>query len=172
MKKKILITVVIILVAIQFFRPERNTAEGVSLNDITLAYQTSDEVKTILKKACYDCHSNNTVYPWYAEVQPVAWWLNNHVKEGKGELNFSEFGTYALARQYHKLEEVKEVIDENEMPLSSYTLIHTNAKLTNAEKQTLLAWSEGMRNEMKAKYPADSLVMKRGPRPPDAPAAP
>lgn len=172
MKKKILIAVATILVIIQFFRPVKNLSSAKSPADISNVYQVPDEINVILGKACNDCHSNNTVYPWYAEVQPVAWWLNNHVKEGKGELNFSEFGTYALARQYHKLEEVKEVIDENEMPLSSYTLIHTNAKLTNAEKQTLLAWSEGMRNEMKAKYPADSLVMKRGPRPPDAPAAP
>ncbi len=161
MKKKILITVVIILVAIQFFRPERNTAEGVSQNDITLAYQTSDEVKTILKKACYDCHSNNTMYPWYANIQPVAWWLNDHIKEGKDELNFSEFATYEPGRQYHKLEEVKEMIDEDEMPLASYTFIHTDAKLTDVEKSALLAWSGAIRDTMKAKYPPEALAPKQ-----------
>jgi Haem-binding domain len=167
MKKKILIAFAVVLVIIQFFRPVKNLSNTKSLTGIATVYQVPNEVNVILDKACNDCHSNNTVYPWYAEVQPVAWWLNNHVNEGKAELNFSEFGTYTPARQYHKLEEIKEMIDEGEMPLSSYTLIHSNAKLTDTEKQTLLGWSEGIRNEMKAKYPADSLVMKRGPRPPE-----
>jgi hypothetical protein len=166
MKKKILIILIGILVIIQFFRPTKNLGNAKSPNDISNVYAVPDNVNVILEKACNDCHSNNTVYPWYAEVQPVAWWLNNHIEEGKDELNFSEFASYAPARQYHKLEEVKKQIDEDEMPLGSYTLIHTNAKLTDAEKQILLSWTQGIRTEMKAKYPADSLVMKRGPRPP------
>ena len=166
MKKKIFIAFAVVLVLIQFLRPAKNVSSTKSSADISTVYRVPDEVNLILEKACNDCHSNNTIYPWYAEVQPVAWWLNNHVNEGKGELNFSEFATYTPARQYHKLEEIKEVIDEGEMPLGSYTVIHTNAKLTDAEKQTLTAWSEGIRNEMKTKYPTDSLVMKRGLRPP------
>ncbi|CAN5650781.1 heme-binding domain-containing protein [soil metagenome] len=166
MKKKILIALVVILIIIQFFRPVKNLSSAKSPADISSVYQVPNEVKVILEKACNDCHSNNTIYPWYAEVQPVAWWLNNHVEEGKDELNFSEFASYAPARQYRKLAEIKKQIDEGEMPLSSYTRIHTNAKLTDAEKQTLIGWAEGIRNEMKAKYPADSLVMKTGPRPP------
>lgn len=166
MKKKIFIAFAVVLVLIQFLRPAKNVSSTKSSADISTVYRVPEEVNLILEKACNDCHSNNTIYPWYAEVQPVAWWLNNHVNEGKGELNFSEFATYTPARQYHKLEEIKEVIDEGEMPLGSYTVIHTNAKLTDAEMQTLTAWSEGIRNEMKTKYPADSLVMKRGPRPP------
>ena len=166
MKKKILIALLAILIIIQFFRPTKNLSNAKSPADISNLYQVPGDVNEILDKACNDCHSNNTIYPWYAEVQPVAWWLNNHIEEGKDELNFSEFATYAPARQYRKLEELKKQIDEGEMPLSSYTLIHTNAKLTEAEKQALLNWSEGIRNEMKVKYPADSLVMKRGPKPP------
>jgi len=166
MKKKILILLAAILIIIQFFRPAKNISSAKSSADISSIYTVPGEVNTILDKACNDCHSNNTVYPWYAEVQPVAWWLNNHIEEGKDELNFSEFGSYSPARRYHKLEEIKEMIDDNEMPLSSYTLIHTDAKLTDAETQALINWSESIRNEMKTKYPADSLVMKRGPRPP------
>ena len=161
MKKKILITLVIILAAIQFIRPEKNLSEGVSENDISLAYQTPDEVVTILKKACNDCHSNNTVYPWYAEIQPVAWWLNDHVEEGNDELNFSEFASYEPGRQYHKLEEIKEMIDEDEMPLGSYTLIHTDAKLTETEKNALLGWAQTIRDTMKAKYPPEALAPKK-----------
>ena len=166
-KKKILIAFIIVLVLIQFFQPEKNISAQKSATDISNVYATSNEVSTILDKACNDCHSNNTRYPWYNNIQPVAWWLSNHIHEGKEELNFSEFGNYAPARQYHKLEEVKEQIEKGEMPLSSYTIIHADAKLTDAEKKTLTNWAEGIRNEMKNKYPADSLVMKRGPRPPE-----
>jgi len=166
MKKKILIILIIVLVLIQFFRPAKNISIAKSTTDISNIYQMPNDVSLILDKACNDCHSNNTKYPWYFNIQPVAWWLDNHIREGKEELNFSEFGTYSLARQYHKLEEVKKQVDENEMPLESYTIIHTDAKLTNAEKKKLTNWTEGIRAEMKNKYPADSLIMKKGPRPP------
>ncbi|HRI19591.1 MAG TPA: heme-binding domain-containing protein [Panacibacter sp.] len=167
MKKFFLIFLAILAVAIQFIKPQRNESAVVSATDISGIYNMPDDVSAILNKACKDCHSNNTVYPWYANVQPVAWWLNDHIEEGKNELNFSEFASYSPGRQYHKLEEFKEQIDKDEMPLSSYTLIHTNAKLSDQEKKVLLNWAEGIRMQMKAKYPADSLIMKRGPRPPE-----
>lgn len=166
MKKKILIVLVVLLVLIQFFRPARNTSAAKSPADISNAYMVPEDVNIILTKACFDCHSNNTNYPWYSNIQPVAWWLDNHIQEGKEELNFSEFAAYRPAKQFHKLEEVKEMLDEDEMPLKSYTLIHTDAKLTNAEKEKIVNWSEDIRNQMKIKYPADSLIMKRGPKPP------
>ncbi|HRH47334.1 MAG TPA: heme-binding domain-containing protein [Panacibacter sp.] len=167
MKKKLLLLLLVVFVAIQFIHPERNESAKPQTADISTIYKVPVDVSNILNKACSDCHSNNTIYPWYANVQPVAWWLNDHIQEGKGEINFNEFASYAPAKQYHKLEEFKKQIDEGEMPLSSYTLIHTNAKLTDSEKKTLTNWSEDIRNQMKAKYPADSLVMKRGPRPPE-----
>ncbi len=167
MKKKLLLLLLVVFVAIQFIHPERNESAEPQTADISTIYKVPVDVSNILNKACNDCHSNNTTYPWYATIQPVAWWLNDHIQEGKGEINFNEFASYAPAKQYHKLEEFKKQIDEDEMPLSSYTLIHTNAKLTDSEKKTLTNWSEDIRNQMKAKYPADSLVMKRGPRPPE-----
>lgn len=166
MKKKILISLVIVLVLIQFFKPQKNISTQKSVADISNVYQTSNDVSVILDKACNDCHSNNTKYPWYSNIQPVAWWLNNHIQEGKEELNFSEFANYNPARQYRKLEEIKKTVDEGEMPLGSYTIIHTDAKLSDAEKHTLTTWAEGIRAEMKNKYPADSLVFKKGPKPP------
>ena len=167
MKKKLLLLLLVVFVAIQFIHPKRNESTDLQTTDISTIYKVPVDVSNILNKACNDCHSNNTIYPWYATIQPVAWWLNDHIQEGKGEINFNEFASYAPAKQYHKLEEFKKQIDEDEMPLSSYTLIHTNAKLTDSEKKTLTNWSEDIRNQMKAKYPADSLVMKRGPRPPE-----
>jgi len=163
MRRKILLTIIVILIGIQFIRPAKNQSADILTSDISHAYSVPQNVSTILKKACNDCHSNNTVYPWYAEVQPVAWWLNHHIQEGKNELNFNEFAAYAIPRQYHKLEEVIEQVKEGEMPIWSYTLIHTDAKLTDEEKQTLIHWAEGIRSTMKAKYPADSLVIKRRP---------
>ena len=139
--KKVLLVLLVILVAIQFIRPDKNIGNSYGANDITQAITTSDEVKIILDKACMDCHSNNTRYPWYNNIQPIAFWLANHVNEGKEELNFSEFKTYKLKRQDHKLEEVVEMMQEGEMPLSSYTITHGDAKLTESEKQLLINWA-------------------------------
>lgn len=164
MRRKILLIIIVILIGIQFIRPAKNQSADILTSDISHAYPVPQNVSMILKKACNDCHSNHTIYPWYAEVQPVAWWLNHHIQEGKNELNFNEFAAYAIPKQYHKMEEVIEQVKEGEMPIWSYTLIHTDAKLTDEEKQTLIHWAEGIRSTMKAKYPADSLVIKRRPQ--------
>ncbi|NOU37845.1 MAG: heme-binding domain-containing protein [Ferruginibacter sp.] len=161
MLKRIFLVFVIIFIAIQFYRPAKNIAEGNSINDITTKYTVPENVQAILKKSCYDCHSNNTAYPWYNNIQPVASFLANHVKEGKDELNFSEFATYKIGRQYRKLEEIKKEIEENEMPLSSYTLIHTDANLNELQKNTITNWVNILRDSIKAQYPADSLVKQK-----------
>src|SRR5439155_17176288 len=129
--RKFLIVLFILLVAIQFIRPAKNLSNHLLASDITRVYNMPQNVSVIFKKACNDCHSNNTIYPWYAQIQPVGWWLNNHIEEGKRELNLSEFGTYNIARQYKKLDDIAEQVKKGEMPLSSYTLIHTNTRLTN-----------------------------------------
>ena len=120
-----------------------------------------DSVKLIVTKACADCHSNNTNYPLYASIQPLAYWIGDHVKDGKRHFNFNEFASYRIAKQNHKLEEVIEQIKEGEMPLYSYTLIHKEARLTDAEKTTLMDWAQSIRDSLKANYPADSLVIKK-----------
>jgi hypothetical protein len=148
---------------IQFFRPERNNGNtgNASPNYIAKSVGLSPSTETILKTSCYDCHSNATVYPWYADVQPVAWWLDDHIKEGKKELNFDEFASYSLRKQYHKLEEVSEMVKEGEMPLASYTRIHQNAVLSDLQKNELATWSDQSRKEMEQKYPMDSLIRKK-----------
>ena len=139
--KKIILIVVVLLVVIQFFRPEKNISSVPSSNNIAKKYNTSNEVKVILDKACNDCHSNNTKYPWYSNFQPVAWWLDHHVDEGKGEINFDEFLTYPPKKARHKMEEVNEMVKEGEMPLNSYTWVHKDAVLTQAEKLILAEWA-------------------------------
>ena len=166
MIKKILIGLLVVLVLLQFVRPARNLS-GDTSKDISTIYPMSDSVKQSVNKACADCHSNKTVYPWYASVQPLSFWLDHHVDEGKREINFNEFASYRIGKQNHKLKEVIEQIKENEMPLASYTLIHKDAKLTEAEKATLIQWCQGIMDTIKSKYPADSLTSKR-PAPPAA----
>ncbi len=168
MIKFILVTILILLIIIQFLKPDKNIHPGSQTADISTLYIVPANVDTILIKACKDCHSNNTRYPWYNNFQPVAWFLDNHVKDGKRSFNLNEFAAYPAAKQYDKIKEIKKQIDDGEMPLSSYTLIHTNAKLSDAEKNTVIKWSENIRRQMEEKYPKDSLIMKRGPKPPDA----
>jgi hypothetical protein len=149
------------LIIIQFFRPKKNKQEGEAINHISKVYAIPDEVNTILKKACYDCHSNNTRYPWYANIQPVAWWHADHIKDGKKELNFSEFASYNQRRQYRKMEEVIDEVKEGGMPLNSYTWIHKDARLTDDEKNKLIGWADSIRDTLKARYPIDSLIRKK-----------
>ncbi|MFY8024396.1 MAG: heme-binding domain-containing protein [Sediminibacterium sp.] len=160
MIKKLLLALLVVLLVLQAFRPEKNNS-GNKENDISSLYPVPTNVEQILTKACNDCHSNNTVYPWYAEIQPVAWWLDDHVKDGKKHLNFNEFASYKLAKQYHKLEEVFDEVKGGEMPLESYTVVHGDAKLTEAERSVLMDWSVAVRDTMKARFPADSLILKK-----------
>ena len=159
--KKILWVLLAAFIIIQFFHPAKNQSIEVLPSDISRNYQEPAEVQTILAKSCNDCHSNNTHYPWYNNIQPVAWWLNNHVLDGKRHLNFSEFTTMRVARQYKRMNDCIETIKKNEMPLDSYTWIHKDAILNDSEKQTLYAWCNTLRDSIKAKYPADSLVMPK-----------
>jgi hypothetical protein len=162
MKSKILIALLLVLVIIQFFRPEKNISNE-RTNDISSKYLITDSLGTILEVACNDCHSNRTEYPWYAEVQPIAWWLNSHITEGKGHLNFSNFTSRPIAVQNHKFEEIIEMIEEGEMPMASYTWfgLHQGADLTPGQRDMLVTWARENMSKLKAEYPADSLVLKR-----------
>lgn len=159
--KRTFLFLLLAFIVIQFFRPAKNTSEGISNNDITKKYAIPQDVQNILKTSCYDCHSNNTVYPWYSYIQPVAWWLDSHIKDGKKDLNFSEFATYSIRRQYKKLEEINELVKKNEMPLDSYLWLHKNAKLNDQQKMAIAGWVTAVRDTIKANYPPDSLVRKK-----------
>lgn len=138
--KKVLLGLLVILVIIQFVQPARNKSGQVMPNDISNMVSMPVEVQGVLKKACYDCHSNNTNYPWYASLQPMNWFLSNHIQSGKAELNFNEFGSYSPRRQQSKLRAIENSLKDGSMPLSSYMLIHRNAILSEAEKSLLMNW--------------------------------
>lgn len=147
------------LLIAQFFRPTRNLGVIRGTTHIAEVYPVPAQVEGILEKACYDCHSNHTRYPWYARVQPLGWWLANHVAEGKEELNFSEFTNLPPEGRAHKLAEIIEQVEHGEMPLRSYTLLHREANLTQAEKETLINWARpGAEKKIPGKAaPKDSL---------------
>jgi len=129
--------------------------------DIRKKYAVPDTVNQILERACNDCHSNSTRYPWYAEVQPVSWWLASHVRDGKRHLNLSSFLGSRVAVQKHRMEDCIEQIDNGGMPLNSYLWIHKDAALTASQKEMLKSWCQGVIDSLKARYPADSLVMPK-----------
>ena len=142
-KKKsgiILLIILLVLVVIQFFRPSKNISEEISNNDILKAEKLPRDVSQILVTSCYDCHSNNTNYPWYSDITPVNFFLDNHVKDGKKHLNFSEWATLSAEKKAHKVEEIGEEVEKNKMPLDSYVWLHKEAKITEAQKQVLLDW--------------------------------
>ncbi len=134
----------LVLIGIQFVRhtPNRGVAEGPE--SIVTQHKVPPEVRKILQRACYDCHSDSTKYPWYAAVQPVAWWLNDHIVEGKRELNFSTFTRYDAPRATRKLQAVADEVRERHMPLKSYLLAHPEAKLTDADIALITSWAEDL----------------------------
>jgi hypothetical protein len=146
--KRILLILLVILVIAQFFQPEKNNGVATAATDITHSVQIPDNVMGMLKKSCYDCHSNHTEYPWYNHITPVNWWLRNHINEGKRELNFTVFNNYSYRRKNKKLEEIEEQVEKHEMPLSSYTLIHTDAKLNDDQRKAIIEWTKTARQQV------------------------
>lgn len=161
MIKKILLFLLAALIIIQFIHPKPNKSNGEQPNYIGKTFHIPEDVKSILSKACNDCHSNNTSYPWYANIQPVDWWLDKHIREGKKALNLDEYTNKRLRYQYHKMEEVIEMVKEGEMPLNSYTWMHKDAKLATDEKDKVYNWANSVMDTLKARYPIDSLVRKK-----------
>lgn len=136
----------------QLYQPARNVDFGqVSVAHFTKTYAVPENVETILRTSCYDCHSNNTNYPWYSYIQPVRLFMDSHINEGKGNLNFSEWGDYSSRKQRSKLNGISKQIKSGEMPLTSYTLIHRNAILSGAQKEEVIHWMDKMKDSLSAK---------------------
>ena len=137
--KIFLILLLIGIIVVQFFPIQENIDDSVESGaEFAALYDVPPSVQETLRASCYDCHSNNTTYLWYDKIQPVGWYIKDHIDEGKEELNFDEFSSYSAKKQQHKLEKIAEEVDEGEMPLDSYTLTHRSAKLSEVEKQELV----------------------------------
>lgn len=146
--KKVAGGLLIAFILLQLVPRSVNKTVGISPMDIMNQYQVPPGVQSVLKKACYDCHSNNTHYPWYAHVQPARLFLDNHVNKGKEELNFNEYGAYSKKRQFNKLRSIGETLEEGTMPLKSYRLVHADARLSAEEKAMVLKWVNDTRHLM------------------------
>ena len=138
----------IAFVVIQFLPMDYNKSEAVPPTDFMLVNIVPATVEKSLQVYCYDCHSNNTKYPWYNKVQPVAWFLEDHIKEGKAELNFNEWDNYSDRRKNSKLRSIIKQIENGEMPLDSYTLIHRDAIFSKEEKEAVLNYMKTLKDDL------------------------
>ncbi|RKS03383.1 heme-binding domain-containing protein [Flavobacterium sp. 102] len=139
--KKVGIALFLVLIAIQFYQPALNQNPRQDYtNDFLITTNAPNNISKLIQASCYDCHSNNTNYPWYSYIQPARFFMESHIATGKENLNFNEWGNYSSRKQNNKLERIAKQIESNEMPLSSYTLIHKKAILTASQKKEVLDW--------------------------------
>lgn len=149
MKKIIKISLIVIaaiIILIQLYRPERFTTAEVTDNHITKKLNVPPDVEKILKRSCFDCHSNHTIWPWYSNIAPMSWLVADDVRKGRNKMNFSEWGKMSASKQQIRLDKICDEISEGEMPLKNYLLIHKDAELSQADKDLLCSWSQ---NEVK-----------------------
>lgn len=146
--KYLLIILLIAFIIIQFFGIDKTVPQYDESGDFLSMYDPPSEVETIFQTACYDCHSYETVYPWYSNIQPVAWWLQDHIEEGREEMNLSLWNDYSMDDADHYLEEMIEVVEEEEMPLPSYTWAHSDARLSEQQRDALTDWVFELRASM------------------------
>src|SRR5690625_1739864 len=146
--KIIALIILVAFIGIQFIPTERNQSDFVPKTDFLLVYNTPENIGNLIMESCYDCHSNNTKYPWYNRVQPIAWFLEDHVMEGKKELNFSEWDAYSNRRKNSKLNSIISQIRDDEMPLFSYTIMHRNAVYSDYEKELVMEYMSRIKDSL------------------------
>jgi Haem-binding domain len=142
LKSKILTGILGLAIFIQFFRIDKTNPPVQAQSDIIRTESVPGDVADILKTSCYDCHSNETNYPWYSNVAPVSWWIKGHIDHAREELNFSEWASFTEKRKNHKFEEIVEKIEEGEMPFPKYLILHPEARLSNLESELLISWAK------------------------------
>jgi hypothetical protein len=147
--KRIVLVLVVLLVVAQFIRPAKTNPPV----DRAKELQAPQPVASILQRSCNDCHSNRTVWPWYAQVAPVSWLLGRDVRGGRHEMNFSEWTTMTPRRQANKLKQTCEQVEQHEMPLWFYLPLHPRAKLTDDDRRTLCDWAKAERAKVIAAHP-------------------
>ena len=143
--KKLSFILLAAFIIAQFFGPDKNDGDLASIDAFLADTNPPEDVEAILKESCYDCHSNVTRYPWYNNITPVNYWLADHVKHGKGHFNVSVWDEYSTKKKDHKLEELIEMVEDKEMPLDSYTWTHGEAKLSDAQIQSVINWAQAVR---------------------------
>ena len=146
--KIIALVLLLAFVGIQFIPATRNQSDLIPETDFMLVNKVPETIQKKLQVSCYDCHSNNTKYPWYNKIQPVTWFLENHIEEGKAELNFNEWDSLSNRRKKSKLRSIIKQIESGEMPLESYTLIHKDATFTEAEAEEMISYITQLKDSL------------------------
>lgn len=146
--KIIAIILLVVFVGIQFIPVDLNQSNSIPRTDFMMVNDVPKGIKDKLQVSCYDCHSNNTKYPWYNKIQPIAWFLEDHIEEGKAELNFNEWDSLSNRRKVSKLRSIIKQVESGEMPLDSYTLIHKDAKFSEAEKEEIISWITQLKDSL------------------------
>ncbi len=125
---------VAVAIGLQFVPVERSNPPETS------AILAPPEIRSLLERSCYDCHSNRTDWPWYAYVAPASWFVTDHVEEGRSHVNFTEWPLLDAQTQQYHLAEMKEEIKSRRMPLRSYLWLHWDARLSDEERARLIGW--------------------------------
>lgn len=149
--KKILTVLLVAFIIIQFFPIDKTNPAPTPGMDFLKIKNTPPEVAKIINSSCYDCHSNETKYPWYSNFAPASWFLKNHINEGRKHLNFSTFAMYEPKIQAQKLQECIEMLEKKEMPLESYFIGHQEAKLTDEQRKILIDYFKREKKETERK---------------------
>jgi hypothetical protein len=165
--KWVIITLGILFVLIQVVRPAKTNPPIDQSKTLQATAQVPPAVAAILDRACYDCHSSRTTWPWYSNVAPISWFLVDHVNEGRQEMSFSEWATYPTQKQGRRLNGICKEVKSGDMPLSSYLILHPEAKLSDADRQTLCDWTS---QEMKRLNISPADLAPRGGKPGGKPA--
>jgi len=149
--KKILLALLGVFILIQFIQPAHNKSDQLLPTDLSKTVNVPDKILNVFKNSCYDCHSNNTRYPWYVNIQPMGWIMANHIKEGKDNFNFNEFATYSKRKQANKLRAISESIKDGSMPIQSYIWMHSDSKLNEENKKLITYWVLKTKDSMERK---------------------
>jgi hypothetical protein len=148
MLKTVFFGLLMVFIIIQLFQPDRNTSSENFVTDVANHYQVPDSIETLLAKNCYDCHSNNTDYPWFINVQPVGWYMQSKVERGKTHLNFSEFALLSKEAAIKKLTEIEDVMNTNRMPLKAYKWYNESANLSQQQRTAIINWASQLKQQL------------------------
>ena len=144
MKSKIIKILLVVFIAMQAFRIDKTNPQAAKELDFISINKPSKDITQLLKASCYDCHSNESKYPWYSNVAPVSWFLKHHIDEAREEVNFSEWGSFSEKRKAKKMEEIIEEVEEGEMPMTPYVMMHSEAKMSKAQRETFIKYFKSL----------------------------
>jgi hypothetical protein len=150
---RVLLALLVLFVIAQFFQPSMPAPRVDETKTLYHVESVPPNVRAILHRACDDCHSSRTAWPWYARVSPVSWWLAKHVRQGRKEMNVDDWADFKPRRKARKLEEICDQVKEKKMPLESYLPLHPQAKLSDADRGALCQWSSALRMRIIAEHP-------------------